>query len=125
MTRNHLIILLVDDNYEFVKRMSDLLAELPVVGEIKVALNYDDAMEILNTQMPDLVLLDIHLPGDNGIELLKFIKRLESSCYVMMVTNLANEHYRTLCMKLGADYFFDKTHDFAQIPDVISKIKPR
>jgi response regulator of citrate/malate metabolism len=118
------MILLVDDNYEFSKRMSDLLAELSVVAEIKVASNYEDAKRILNMQRPDLILLDIHLSGDNGIELLKFIKRLENPCRVMMVTNLANEYYRRLCLKLGADYFFDKTNDFALIPEVISKLNP-
>ena len=102
--------------------MSDLLKELPAVEEIKTALTYKEAKAILDLQIPSVVLLDIHLGEKNGIELLKFIKRSKSTSCVMIVSNLANEYYRRLCLKLGADYFFDKTHDFALIPEAISKL---
>jgi response regulator of citrate/malate metabolism len=116
---NALTILLVDDNYEFAKRMSGVLKELPVVEEVKVAVSYEEAEKVISAQMPDFALLDIHLPGKNGIELLKLIKKSKSACCVIMVTNQADEFYRTVCKILGAEYFFDKTNDFPAIPALI------
>ena len=114
-------ILLVDDNYQFVERLTGLFKELDNVAEIKAASDYEEAKKILTAQMPDIALLDIHLPGKSGIELLKFIRGFNRTCCVMMVTNQADEYYKNLCLKLGADYFFDKTKDFLQIPEIVRK----
>jgi CheY-like chemotaxis protein len=119
---NPLTILLVDDNYEFAKRMSELLRELSVVGKVKVALSYEEAEKIISKQMPDFTLLDIHLPGRNGLELLKLIKNSKQPCRVVMVTNQADEYHRNLCRKLGAEYFFDKTNDFLAVPVLIYEV---
>ena len=119
MPNSPLNILLVDDNYEFAQRMSELLRELPAVGKVRVAPSYEEAVKIISEQMPDFALLDIHLPGKNGIEVLKLIKNSEKPCRVVMVTNQADEYHKSLCRKLGADYFFDKTSDFSAIPALI------
>jgi DNA-binding NarL/FixJ family response regulator len=123
MANDQLRILLVDDNRQFIDRMICMLSEVTIIQEINVASSYEEAVDILNSQMPDLVLLDIHLPGNNGIELLKLIKRSGWSCHVMMLSNQADEYYRKLCYKSGADHFFDKTNDFLLIPDKIRNMK--
>jgi DNA-binding NarL/FixJ family response regulator len=123
MIKHHLTLLLVDDNSQFAERMNWLLNELEKVGEIKTSSSYEAAINILNIEVPDLVLLDIHLPGKSGIELLKWIKRSGRSCRVMMLTNQADEYYQKLCLRLGADYFLDKSRDFPLIPDIIRNMK--
>jgi CheY-like chemotaxis protein len=123
MANDKLRILLVDDNRPFIERMICMLSELNIIQEINVASSYEEAINILNSQLPDLVLLDIHLPGKNGIELLKMIKRSGWSCHVMMLSNQADEYYRRLCYSSGADHFFDKTNDFLLIPDIIRNMK--
>lgn len=90
-----------------------------MVGKIKVALSYEEAEKIISKQMPDFTLLGIHLPGRNGIELLKLIMNSKEPCRVIMVTNREDEYQRNLCWKLGAEYFFDKTNDFSAIPALI------
>lgn len=123
MIKYKLTLLLVDDSAQFVERMSGLLNELEIVGEIKTSFSYEEAVNILNIEVPGLVLLDIHLPGKSGIELLKWIRRSGKPCRVMMLTNQADEYYQKLCLKLGADYFFDKSRDFLLIPDIIRNMK--
>jgi CheY-like chemotaxis protein len=117
-----LSILLVDDSYDILVRLSDMLTELNIASEIRTALNYNEALEHFNTHVPDLVLLDIHLPGKNGIELLRYIKHSGKPCCVMMLSNYANEYYRAICINAGADYFFDKTKDFMLIPEAIKNL---
>ena len=74
------VILIVDDNMNFVDRMIGLLEEVEGVGEIIVASDFEEAMRILAGDDPDIVLLDINLPGKNGIELLKLIKKNSADC---------------------------------------------
>jgi DNA-binding NarL/FixJ family response regulator len=65
-------------------------------------------------------LLDINLPDKSGIELLRKIKEDYKKTKVFMITNQANDYYKDMCKKLGADNFFDKSIDFNLIPDLIS-----
>jgi DNA-binding NarL/FixJ family response regulator len=113
------LILIVDDNLNFVDRMIGLLNEVAGVGEIIVASDFDEARRVLAQENPDVVLLDINLPGKNGIELLRLIKKNKPDCEVIMITNHADDYYRNQCYELGAAYFLDKSNDFAQVPGII------
>jgi DNA-binding NarL/FixJ family response regulator len=113
------LILIVDDNLNFVDRMIGLLNEVAGVGEIIVASDFDEARRVLAQENPDVVLLDINLPGKNGIELLRLIKKNKPDCEVIMITNHADDYYRNQCYELGASYFLDKSNDFAQVPGII------
>ncbi len=118
--QDKLLLLIVDDNMYFVERMVALLEETGNVGYINVASDYEEARHLLNEEEHDLVILDINLPGKNGIELLRQIKQPGGSCKVIMVTNHADEYYRQQCKELGADYFLDKSNDFGRVPMIVS-----
>ena len=113
------LILIVDDNLNFVDRMIGLLNEVAGVGEIMVASDFDEARRVLAEENPNVVLLDINLPGKNGIELLLLIKKNKEECELIMITNHADDYYRNQCYELGAAYFLDKSNDFAQVPNII------
>ena len=114
-------ILIVDDNMNFVDRMIGLLREVANVGDIHTAADFDEARRMLSEEDPDIVLLDINLPGKNGIELLKMIKKNSTECEVIMITNHADDYYREQCHELGAKYFLDKSNDFALVPAIIGQ----
>ena len=117
-----LTILIVDDNMNFVDRMINLLEDADNIGYINVGGNYDEARRLLDTEDPDVVLLDINLPGKNGIELLKLIRQDKRSCEVIMITNHADEYYRQQCRDLGARHFLDKSNDFGLVPGIIKEV---
>ena len=117
-----LFVLMVDDNMGFVERMKGLLDEISQIGYINVTSDYNEASMYVSEDKPDIVLLDINLPGKNGIEFLKKIRISDHQCKVIMLTNHADEYYRQQCKELGADFFLDKSNDFAKVPDIISKI---
>lgn len=110
---------MVDDNLNFVDRMISLLREEKSIGQIDVASGYEEARQLLKDKEPDFVLLDINLPGKNGIEFLKLIKAIDRKCEVIMITNHADDYYRQQCRELGAKYFLDKSNDFALVPGII------
>ena len=105
----------------FVERMIGLLDEVKNIGYINVASDYDEANRYLD-EKPDIVLLDINLPGKNGISLLKKIKSSNGECRVIMITNHADDYYRQQCKDLGADHFLDKSNDFAKVPGIINML---
>lgn len=115
------IILIVDDNMSFADRMVEILDDLDNVGYISVAANYEEAHRLFLEQSPDLVLLDINLPGKNGIELLKFFKKTNWEGEVIMITNHTNDYYRQQCKELGAKHFLDKSNDFSLVPSIIKE----
>lgn len=116
------MLLIVDDNMNFVDRMIGLLEDADNIDNISVASNYDDARRILATEFPDVVLLDINLPGKNGIELLRLIRENKKKCEVIMITNHADDYYRQQCQELGAEHFLDKSNDFSLVPGIIKQL---
>ncbi len=122
MNKTQLLILIVDDNSHFVERMIGLIGETDNIGQIQIASDYDEAYNFFSEKIPDLVLLDINLPGKSGIELLKEIKKTGMECKIIMITNHTDDYYRELCKELGADHFLDKSNDFAIVPGLIREL---
>jgi DNA-binding NarL/FixJ family response regulator len=122
MSKKKFTILIVDDNSGFISRMKTILDEVSSFISIHTATNYDEAFIMLAEKKPNLVMLDIRLPGKSGLSLLKKINDSSSRCKVIMNSNYTNDHYRQQCQELGADYFLDKTNDFETVPDLIRQI---
>lgn len=113
-------ILIIDDSPLIVKRLIEMLSELPNLEWIKHAGNHADGVELANSLQPRILLLDINLPDKSGIELLRSCKQSMPFTKIIMITNQANEYYRKLCMKLGADHFIDKSKEFELIAETIA-----
>ncbi len=122
MSNKKFHILIVDDNKEFVGRMQNLLDELGPYLRIQSATSYPEARDLIRKNAPDLVILDIRMPGDNGIALLKEIRESKTPCKVIMNTNYTNEYYKKQCIELGASHFLDKTNDFEIVPELVRQI---
>jgi DNA-binding NarL/FixJ family response regulator len=113
-------ILVVDDSPLIIKRLLDMLSEIPHLGWIKQAGSYQEAAALIDEYQPRILLLDINLPDKSGIEILRSSKENHPTVKVIMITNQANEYYQKLCMKLGADCFIDKTKEFEKIAEIIT-----
>jgi CheY-like chemotaxis protein len=70
------------------------------------------ALTVIKEKQPDLVVLDIRMPGLNGIEVLKKMKEHGLRCKICILTNYPQQQYKEKCLTEGADYFFDKNKDF-------------
>ncbi len=122
MDESQKTILVVDDSPLIIRRLLEMLREIPNVGWIRNAGSYQEAMQLIKEFHPRILLLDINLPDKSGIEILRNAKENAPSVKVIMITNQANEYYQKLCVKLGADYFVDKTKEFEQIAGIIASL---
>lgn len=71
---------------------------------------------------PDITILDIHLPGKDGIQVLKEIKSKKSSAIVIMITYLSDIRLAVNAMKLGAYDYFTKPFSIKEVKEAILKV---
>lgn len=116
------LVLIVDNSIFIIERLLIILKEVKGIEKIVTATNYEEAVNILEEMKTDIVLLDIQLPGKNGIELLKYIVKNFPAVNIIILSNLVSNYYQKLCLNLGANCFIDKSKDFDSIPDVIFSI---
>ena len=124
MNNSGLKILLIDDTRIVLQHLQTLLSELTQVSRTEAVMSAEEALTMLDNYEPDIMVLDINMPGMNGIEMLKklpFKKMIRP--VVIMLTNNTFAGYRDECMRLGADYFLDKSKDFQLIPSIVEKIQ--
>lgn len=119
-------VLLIDDTVMILHRLQSLLSEVRQVTRTELATSAEEALVLLDGYQPDVMVLDINMPGMGGIEMLRKLSvRQMIKPVVIMLTNHTFVGYRDECMRLGADYFLDKSRDFLLIPSIVEKIKER
>ena len=101
-------ILVVDDDPN-ISRLEQLYLDKEGY-EVKVAADGNEAVESFRKLPPDLVLLDVMLPGMDGYEVLKTIRK-SGSIPVIMVTAKGETFDKVLCLELGADDYIVKPFD--------------
>jgi len=117
-------VFIADDSKVMRERVIDMISELPEIEIIGQAEDGLQATNLIEKLTPDVVILDIRMPGGNGIDVLKHIKKMKLNPVVIMLTNYPYPQYRKKCMKAGADYFFDKSTEFEKVTEVLQKLIP-
>ena len=100
-------VLVVDDDPRMVRLLS---ATLPSDYEVIQATDGATALAMAEATLPDLLLLDVNLPGMDGFEVLRRIKESETlrRMRVIMVTARSDEADRNLGLQTGADAYLTK-----------------
>ena len=101
--------LIVEDNIIFRKSLKEIICrQFPsmLIGE---ATDCKEAIEKVHSFCPDLIFMDIKLPGGDGLQLTKKIKTQHGKIIIIIVTNYDLPEYRQAIHKCGASYFFSKS----------------
>ena len=112
-------VLLVDDEREFVQTLSDRL----LMRDVGSAVAYDgeSALEIIREDEPEVMILDLRMPGIDGIEVLRRVRQANSDIEVIILTGHGSEADRETCMSLGAFAYLQKPVDIDELSDTIKK----
>lgn len=117
--KKRLQVLIVDNAFLVLERVSEIISELDCVQNIFTATNFEEAVNLIAKNNPDIVLLDIYLKGKEEFALLEFIKKNYPSIKAIMLTNQSSNNYKDICKKIGSDHFVDKSSEFETIPNII------
>lgn len=101
-------LIIVDDNSTFIDVISRYVgneAGLEIVG---TASDGSGAVELARQVKPDLLLLDLGMPGLTGIEVLPLLRVASPKTRIIILTLLDTEAYRSAALKAGADAFISK-----------------
>ena len=114
----NLKILLVDDEEEFVTTLAERL-ELRGL-QARAAINGEDALQMIEADTPEIVILDVMMPGLGGLEVLRRIKAQHPQLPVILLTGRGSTKEGDKGMQLGAFDYLMKPLD---IEKLIKKIQ--
>ncbi|MDR0477825.1 MAG: response regulator [Desulfobulbaceae bacterium] len=102
-------VLLVDDERDFAQTLSERL----IMRDMGSAVAYDgeSALNMIRDEEPEVMILDLKMPGIDGIEVLRQVKNNNPDIEVIVLTGHGSEKDKDLCMELGAFAFLNKPVD--------------
>lgn len=112
-------VLLVDDEREFVQTLSERL-QLRDMGSA-VAYDGESALAMMVEDEPEVMIIDLKMPGIDGMEILKQVKATRPEIEVIVLTGHGSETDRKRCMQLGAFAYMQKPVDIEELSDTLKK----
>jgi len=116
-------VLLVDDEREFVQTLSERL-EMRDVGSA-VAYDGESALKMVEDDEPEVIILDLRMPGIDGIEVLRRVKQSHPHIEVIILTGHGSEEDRKTCMELGAFAYLQKPVDIEALSETLKRAHER
>jgi DNA-binding NarL/FixJ family response regulator len=116
-------VFIVDDSLIVRERLTTMLVELAGVEVVGQAEDVATAISAIGQLRPDVVILDIRMPGGSGIDVLRQIKQARPELMVIILTNYPYPGYRQRCLQAGANFFLDKSAEFDQIPVLVERLQ--
>jgi DNA-binding NarL/FixJ family response regulator len=115
-------VYIVDDSQVVRERLAAMIADGKGIILAGTTGDPKEAVTAIRRLRPDAVILDIQMPGMNGIQVLRQIKEDRPSTVVIMLTNYPFEPYRRECAEAGADYFLHKSTEFEKINEILETV---
>jgi DNA-binding NarL/FixJ family response regulator len=112
-------ILLVDDSPDFLESVVRFFLTVPEVQLVGCALSGPQAIDLTERLQPDLVLMDLALPGMNGLETALHLKTEANPPRIIMLTLHDTPEYRCVARVVGADGYVTKSDLAVELPPLI------
>ena len=114
-------VLLVDDEKEFLEIMSERMKARDM--EVTTATSAQQALEIIEKESFDAIILDFQMPGMDGMDALKAIKAKKPELQIILLTGYATIEKGVEAMKIGATDFVEKPADLEVLAEKIKNAK--
>jgi DNA-binding NarL/FixJ family response regulator len=115
-------VFIANDSGAVLKRLADLLDEVPGAQFVGQASDVPEAVEGVQKLRPDVLILDLQMPGGSGLDVLRAIRADHPYLYVLICTNFPYPRLREECFGAGANIFLDKSAEFEKIPTILREL---
>lgn len=115
-------VLIMDDSAIVRKRLTAMLSKIVEEENISYAEDATEAINSIQKLSPDALILDMRMPGGNGIDLLLEMKRNDQTLPIIVLTDYPYRQYQRQYVDTGADFFFDKSTEFNQMMAVLRRL---
>jgi CheY-like chemotaxis protein len=110
---------LVDDEREFVETLSDRLLMRDMAAT--VVYNGEQALSLVDEEEPEVIVLDLKMPGIDGFEVLRRIKKEHPKVEIIVLTGQSSKEDEEACLKLGAFAYLEKPVDVEVLAQIMRK----
>ena len=111
--------LIIDDNLLFLDTLSELLGRFEGVRVVGVASNGQEGLRAASELVPDLVFVDLKMPGVGGFQVAARLRWQQPLTRVVVVSLHDDAEYRARAMEVGAERFVSKNDLFSELPHII------
>lgn len=115
-------VFIVDDHYMVVEGIRSMLQTEPAVEWLGHASNADSCLAFLKQHQPDVLLMDINMPGKSGIELCGEVKQKYTSVFVLALSTFNQQSYIEKMMQNGASGYVLKNASQHELMDAIKTV---
>jgi CheY-like chemotaxis protein len=109
-------VLVVDDQGYFRAHITGWLRMLDGIVSVHAVASAFEALALLETMQPDVVITDLRMPEMDGFELTRQIKAMEAPPVVVVMTSLKYSRFHAQAVEVGADYALEKLDMLDQLP---------
>jgi DNA-binding NarL/FixJ family response regulator len=114
-----LMVFLVEDSLAIRARLAATIRGIEGAELVGEAGTVGAAIDGIRAKRPGAVILDLQLEDGSGLEVLRAVHPAAPALHVAVLTNYATDQHRRACMNAGAEYFLDKSSDFARIREIL------
>ncbi|MFN2292346.1 MAG: response regulator transcription factor [Anaerolineae bacterium] len=118
-------VVLVDDNPDFVGTAADFMAQDPGIEIVGLATSGERALELVAAHQPDLVVMDLAMPGMGGLEAARRLKACRPAPLVIILSLHDDEAYRRRSRQAGADGFIAKSEFGEKLLPLIHRLSTK
>ncbi|HEY3064277.1 MAG TPA: response regulator [Methylomirabilota bacterium] len=119
-------ILVVDDDPAVCQALCDVLTSMSELHSVEMAPNGEAGMSAIRSKRPDLVLLDVTMPGADGVTVLKEIRMFDRTIPVIMVTGADDPMIMADALNNGAVAYIGKPFDLRYVENLVAlALQPR
>jgi DNA-binding NarL/FixJ family response regulator len=108
-------LLIADDSSAIRERIKKLLKSFKKIDKIIESSSKDETLDYVKMYSPDVLILDIMFQDGTGIDLLHNITTIKKAPFIIILTNYDSPYYKEQCLKLGANFYLDKSKEFQKL----------
>ncbi|MES1196966.1 MAG: response regulator [Steroidobacter sp.] len=116
-------ILLIEDSPLLSERIMELLSGMEGIVSMGAVSTEAAAIEAINQQKPDVILLDLRLKEGTGFSVMRQVRHATKQPVIIVITNYSLPQYRREAEALGARFFLDKSQEFDLIPAMLATLQ--